>query len=182
MVQQTSVTLTGYVGADPKMINQNGKTPCCLFRVASTRRYFNRKSGQWEDLPTTWMSVKAYRQLAVNIKESVSCGDPVIVSGQLVSSRWEDEQGNARTSLSLEAQSVGHDLTRGVSRFRRIQQYPADFPADGADEEPAGMQTSPDVNAATGEIASDHVFGGSAASGFDPGDAYPPARQSAAAF
>lgn len=121
MVQQSTVTVTGYVGADPKMLGEGeGKVPCCVFRVASTRRYFNRKDGRWEDLPTTWMQVRTYRSLALNIKDSISRGDPVIVNGQLTSDSWKDSQGNTRTALSIEAQSVGHDLSRGVARFQRM--------------------------------------------------------------
>lgn len=121
MAQQSTVTVTGYVGADPKMLGgDDGKVPCCVFRVASTRRYFSRKDGRWEDLPTTWMQVRTYRNLARNIKDSISRGDPVIVNGQLISDSWKDSHGNTRTALSIEAQSVGHDLSRGVARFRRM--------------------------------------------------------------
>lgn len=134
MTQQSTVTVTGYVGADPKLLGEaEGKVPCCVFRVASTRRYFSRKDGKWEDLPTTWMQVRTYRTLALNIKDSISRGDPVIVNGQLISDSWKDSQGNTRTALSIEAQSVGHDLSRGVSKFRRMS--PMDRDNERANEE-----------------------------------------------
>ncbi|MFR0556030.1 single-stranded DNA-binding protein [Pseudoscardovia radai] len=119
MAQQSMVTVTGYVGGEPRLIGDVGKVPCCVFRVASTRRYFSQREGRWEDLPTTWMSVRAYRQLALNVKESISRGDPVIINGQLVSDSWKAQDGSMRTALSIEAASIGHDLSRGVSSFER---------------------------------------------------------------
>lgn len=124
MAQQSMVTVTGYVGGEPRLIGDVGKVPCCVFRVASTRRYFSQREGRWEDLPTTWMSVRAYRQLALNVKESISRGDPVIINGQLVSDSWKAQDGSMRTALSIEAASIGHDLSRGISSFERKSRNP----------------------------------------------------------
>ncbi|MDD6374044.1 MAG: single-stranded DNA-binding protein [Bifidobacteriaceae bacterium] len=159
MTQQSTVTVTGYVGADPKMVSAEGKVPCCVFRLASTRRYFNRKNGKWEDLPTTWMSVRSYRQLAQNVKDSIACGDPVVVNGQLVSNSWKDKEGNARTTLCIEAQAVGHDLCRGVARFER--RMPNEGHAEGAEGSSAEAgRNSSRVAAADGTEGEDPEDGG----------------------
>jgi len=49
------------------------------FRLASTRHYFDGRTQQWKDLPTTWITVKAYRGLSESICQSFKKGEPVIV-------------------------------------------------------------------------------------------------------
>lgn len=62
--QQALITITGYVGANPTQFNKDGMPHASSFRMASTRRYFDNRTQQWKDLPTTWITVKAYRNLS----------------------------------------------------------------------------------------------------------------------
>lgn len=52
--QQALITITGYVGANPTQFNKDGMPHASSFRMASTRRYFDNRTQQWKDLPTTW--------------------------------------------------------------------------------------------------------------------------------
>lgn len=51
--QQALITITGYVGANPTQFNKDGMPHASSFRMASTRRYFDNRTQQWKDLPTT---------------------------------------------------------------------------------------------------------------------------------
>lgn len=118
MSQQATVTIEGIVGSDPKKTGHEGSIPFCTFRVGSNRGFWNRKTNQWQDSPTTWTTIKCYKNLALNVLSSVSKGDPVIISGNLVTDSWERD-GVRRSQLSIEATAVGHNLISGTSVYRR---------------------------------------------------------------
>lgn len=118
MAQQGTVTITGFVGADPVRFGREGGFAACSFRVGSTRSYFHTASGEWKEHPTTWITIKAFRALAEHILDSVHTGDPVIVSGLLNTETWQQD-GNNRSRIVIEANSVGHDMGYGTSIFRK---------------------------------------------------------------
>lgn len=117
MVQQATVTITGFVGSDPTHFG-NEDSQACSFRVGSTRSYFNANTNRWVDRPTTWITVKAYRTLAQHTLASIHKGEPVIIQGALHTEEWQQD-GNKRTTIVVEASNIGHDLALGTSVFRR---------------------------------------------------------------
>ena len=118
MALTSNVVIRGYLGTNPKRFEANGSTGCS-FRLATTRGYFDRRTQQWKESPTTWVSVRAFRVLAENILTSLYKGDPVIVAGELVTDEWTQD-GARRTSLSLQANCAGPDLNQGIfARFTR---------------------------------------------------------------
>lgn len=117
-MNDTLITLTGWLGGDVTRRDANG-VALAKFRVASTPRRFNRKTEQWVDGDTQWYSVTAWRQLAENCAGSLRRGDPVVIHGRLSAETWTNKAGIEVTSMDIEALFVGHDLTRGVSRFTR---------------------------------------------------------------
>lgn len=118
--QQALITITGYVGANPTQFNKDGMPHASSFRMASTRRYFDNRTQQWKDLPTTWITVKAYRNLSENICQSLKKGEPVIVVGSLATETWTDMNGKPQSRIVLEASAAGHDLNRGVTTLRKF--------------------------------------------------------------
>lgn len=118
--QQALITITGYVGANPTQFNKDGMPHASSFRMASTRRYFDNRTQQWKDLPTTWITVKAYRNLSENICQSLKKGEPVIVVGSLATGTWTDMNGKPQSRIVLEASAAGHDLNRGVTTLRKF--------------------------------------------------------------
>lgn len=115
------ITVTGWVGSDVTTLPaQDGRAAYTTFRLGSTRRWWNRATGAWQDSQTEWFQVKAWRALAVNAGLSLRKGVPVVVQGRLSTREWQDEGGAVRTSLVLEATSVGIDLSYGtVGQFQR---------------------------------------------------------------
>ncbi len=119
MTQQAQATIIGHVGSQPRKLGNDGSAPTCTFRLASTRRYFNRSTNAWQEAPTTWMNVRAYRGLAINVMDSLHVGDPVIVTGTLALDEWEKD-GQQRSAIAVEASCIGHDLNRGRTTFERV--------------------------------------------------------------
>ena len=117
MSTDTKVTVTGWVGTQPKHFVSESGTNFTSFRLASTKRFYNRADDAWVDGLTTWFTVKAWRSMAINIAESLRKSDPVLVHGTLTSETWESPDG-PRTTIVIEADAVGPDLARGQATFR----------------------------------------------------------------
>jgi len=120
MSQENTITLRGFLTAEPKLWQPTPKhTPVTEIRVGSTPRRLNRASGEWEDGVTSYYTVKCWRRLAVNVQSSLRKGDMVIIKGKFATRTWVDDQQLTRSQLQVEADSVGHDLSFGWSRFNR---------------------------------------------------------------
>lgn len=135
------VTVTGFVGNDPRHNVTDAGLAITNFRLASTRRYFDRAKGEWADGETNWYSVGAFRQLAVNAAASVSKGDRVIVHGRLRVRPWETGEKTG-TAVEIDAESIGHDLSWGRTTVTRTA---AGRSAEAAS--PAVQETSPSTPA-----------------------------------
>jgi single-strand DNA-binding protein len=111
------IWMTGNVGSEVEYRQVRDDLAFASFRLACTPR--TRKAGDWMDGETTWIAVSCSRSLAEHVKSSVGKGDPVIVVGRLRTTRWTDNQGVDQERMIIEATSIGHDLSRGTSVFRK---------------------------------------------------------------
>ncbi|MEV6486186.1 single-stranded DNA-binding protein [Streptomyces sp. NPDC051576] len=117
-MNETMVCVVGNVATQP-MYRDLAAGPSARFRLAVTSRYWDREKSTWTDGHTNFFTVWANRQLATNVAASVSVGDPVVVQGRL-KVRTEAREGQPnRSSADIDAVSIGHDLARGTSAFRR---------------------------------------------------------------
>ena len=120
MSQDNTITVRGYVTAEPKMRQRTPEqVPVATIRVGSTPRKLNRETGEWQDGETSYYSVTCWRKLAENVHGSLRKGDMVIVRGKVSTRSWLDDQQRVRMEVEIEADSVGHDLAFGWSRFNR---------------------------------------------------------------
>lgn len=117
-MNETIITLSGWLGSDVT-VRQAGDTVVASFRVASTPRRFQKKTGDWVDGDTQWYTVSAWRGLAENCDHSLRRGDPVVVHGKLSAQVWTNSAGIEVTSFEVDASFVGHDLNKGTSEFTR---------------------------------------------------------------
>ena len=140
-----SITVTGVVGSDPRLHVTTQGLAIASFRLASTRRYFDRTKGTWEDGETNWYTVSGFRQLAHNTMASVQKGQRVVVHGRLRVRAWDNGEKNG-TSIEIEADTIGHDLSWGTTNLTkvRISREPA-TDADGSASIGAGLVGSGDV-------------------------------------
>ena len=111
------ITFSGNVGGPVDLSVVRDEVPVATLRVGSTPRRL--RDGRWEDGETLWYTVKAWRQLATNLADSVRTGDPILVTGRLTAESWTREDGTVATRHVVVAVSVGHDLARGRSVFSR---------------------------------------------------------------
>jgi len=109
---------TGLVATTPRHIVTQDGLEITSFRLASSIRRWDRTQNRWVDSDTNWFTITAFRTLAVNVATSVSKGDRVIVSGKLRVRDWDNGE-RAGTSVEIEAETIGHDLTYGNSTFSR---------------------------------------------------------------
>ena len=133
-INEIKTTVFGFMGTQPTRLGQPGSTPVCSFRLGSTPAHYDAAAGVWKRKSTTWLTVKAFRTLAVNALACLHKGDPVMVTGSLVTEEWTSD-GQPHSSLVLVADGIGHDLARGQDTFTRIRSdtAPIDEGADGPD-------------------------------------------------
>lgn len=146
-VNELSVTVVGWVGSDPVCYRDDGQVPFTKFRLASTPRVYDRDQDGYVDADTSWFTVKTFRHLALNVAEAVRRGEPVVVHGRLRLVDWVSPEGLPRTTAELTADAVGHDLSRGTTRFTRtVHHARAAAGAEGAageDGAPAAEDGAP---------------------------------------
>lgn len=112
------ITVSGLVATTPRhLVTQDG-LPITSFRLAASHRRFDRTTNKWIDGETNWFTVTSFRQLAINAAGSVSKGERVLVTGKLRVRDWDNGE-RAGTSVEVEAESLGHDLTWGTATFTR---------------------------------------------------------------
>jgi single-strand DNA-binding protein len=117
-MNEIQMTVIGNVVDEPTVRKTGGGHKVANFRMASTPRRFDRESGKWVDGTTFFVAVTAWRNLAEGVEASIQKGQPVIVTGRYQTRTYEVNE-TARIAHELEAISVGHDLSRGNTEFRK---------------------------------------------------------------
>ena len=113
-----SFTVSGLVATTPRhLVTQEG-LPITSFRLASSKRRFDRTKKIWVDGETNWFTINSFRQLAINSASSISKGDRILVSGRLKVRDWDNGERSG-TSVEIEADCLGHDLVWGTAEFSR---------------------------------------------------------------
>lgn len=129
-MSEATVTVTGYVGTTPALHLSQNHVAWTSFRVGSTRRVRDAVTGEWRDGRTTWFTVKAFRGAARTVCESLVQGQPVVLTGRLSAEEWTDRDGRDRVNLVVEADAIGPDATRGMTRFTKVIHEPGPAPHD----------------------------------------------------
>ena len=142
MSQGAYVTLVGYVAQEPNIrTTKTGKVVTDL-RVGITPRFRDRATGEWRDADSSYFSVTCWERLAHHVRASMHKGDPVLVRGRFRTETYEDKDGHPKTDTRITADTVGHDLSRGIATYMRQrppQQAPEGGPADDqADDQAPG--------------------------------------------
>ena len=139
----TFVWMQGNLVADPQQRLTASGLKVTKFRIASSGRRYDNPTGGWVDTEVVYMSVNCWRQLGLNVLQSLHKGDTVVVGGRL-RFREYDTEGGRRQTYEIEASSVGPDLSRYVGTFGKPMRelpegdataVPAQQSAD-ADEDP----------------------------------------------
>ncbi len=148
MINEAQVFLAGYVARDPRFRTTTNGTPCASLRVGFTPRRVDRETGEWTDGATSFVTVVCWRSLAENVAICLRKGEPVLVKGRLQVRPYEKD-GTPRVAVEIEASSIGHDLARGVARFRRSSRSPGE--AAASLNGPAGLDGLAGLNGLAGQ-------------------------------
>tara|TARA_R100001086_G_scaffold200856_1_gene117074 strand:+ start:15145 stop:15507 length:363 start_codon:yes stop_codon:yes gene_type:complete len=93
------VHLYGRVGQAPELkYTANGKS-VCNFSLATSKRW-NDQAGQKQE-KTEWHRVVAWGKQADVIAEHVGVGDSLLITGELQTRQWEDQNGGTRYSTEI---------------------------------------------------------------------------------
>lgn len=185
-MNETFVTMSGYVVADPSSRMTRNDVPFATFRLASTPRRVDTRTGEYVNAGTSFVNVTAFRSLGVNVATCVRKGHPVVVHGRMRVNQWTGADGRSGTTVEIDALTVGFDMSKGASSFVRAlrpsfgdQQHssaggPGARAVDGGREEPTeeggadngrGPSSAPaDAPADAGE-REDYVLAGVASTG-----------------
>jgi single-strand DNA-binding protein len=111
-------------------------------RVAWTTRRRETSTGEWVDANTSFVRVTCWRRLADNLATCLRKGDPVLLRGRLDVRSFVGKDGQRRTSVEVDANTLGHDLSRGVAGFRRVWEKTGrtaeEIAAEASGDGPAG--------------------------------------------
>lgn len=171
-MNDTWMTIVGNVVDEPRPRETKNGHKVTNFRVASTSRRFDREQERYIDNDTLFVNVTCWRGQAVNVAESLHKGQPVVVYGRYYTRDYRVEE-QVRTSYELEATAVGHDLSRGVTTFKRVNRATPSvvisvdeqgIPADESDRWLDLAEPTRRVDPETGEILDrpDTIAGSSA--------------------
>lgn len=139
-IQQATVTITGFVANDP-ILTETPNFSVLNFRIGSSRSRLDMSTGEWKDLGSCWIPVKAFRALAVNTHKSIRRGDKLIVLGTLTTEQWKTEQGETRSRMVLEASNIGHDFNYATTTLTKVPRTSQENKAENVAAQGVTLQT-----------------------------------------
>lgn len=98
------VMLIGRVGQDPELRYTQSGIPMLNLSVATDESYTDRDGNRQER--TEWHRIVVYDRLAENCSTYLHKGSLVFVEGSLQTRKWQDKEGQNRTSTDIRAQRV----------------------------------------------------------------------------
>jgi len=145
---ETPFTVVGHIVNDLQR-RKVGDQDLVKFRVASNSRR-RTADGGWEPGNSLFVTVNCWGRLVGGVCAALSKGAPVIVTGHVYTSEYEDRDGNRRSSTEMRATAVGPDLSRVFVRIENprytgpsVQENPAPAPsADASDDAPVQPEES----------------------------------------
>ena len=145
-MNETTITVVGRLVADPVIRQTYAGSNVTTFRIATNARKNRPGTGEFEDGPTSYYNISAYKSLGANAAISLHRGEPVVVTGALEVSTFDRQDGSKGSAADITARQIGHDLswvcpasprcparawkvgvpTRSSQRSLRMPRWPAD--------------------------------------------------------
>lgn len=105
MASVNKVIIIGNLGRDPEVRYTPSGAAVCNLRLATSRNWKNRESGERQE-ETEWHSVVLYDRLAEIAGEYLKKGRPVYIEGRLKTRKWQDKDGNDRYTTEIVAETM----------------------------------------------------------------------------
>ena len=137
MAGEIQITVVGNLTADPELRYTQSGLAVVNVTIAQTPRTFDKNTNAMKDGNAVFMRASAWREFAEHIAGSLTKGMRVIALGQLVQRSYETKEGEKRTSMELQIDSIGPDLrwaTASVTRAAANAPGRGGAPAAGNDE------------------------------------------------
>jgi single-strand DNA-binding protein len=96
--------IVGNLGSDPELRYTSSGTPVATFSVAVNRKWTNTDGTPGEE--TKWFRVTTWRKLAETCNQYLAKGRQVMVIGRVAASGFIGQDGSAKASLEVTADSV----------------------------------------------------------------------------
>jgi len=109
MASVNKVIIVGNLGKDPETRYSPNGGAICNVRIATTRNWKDKTSGEKKE-ETEWHSVVFYDRLAEIAGEYLKKGRSVYVEGRLKTRKWQDKEGQDRYTtevIATEMQLLG---------------------------------------------------------------------------
>lgn len=123
-----SIILVGNLAQDPELKFTGAGKALAKLAVVTSKRKKNDQTGQWEDTDTTFWNVTVWDKTAEHVADSLQKGDPVIVNGTAAERSWQNDAGEKRSRVEVNATNIAIDLRRwsvNPNRASGVQTYSA---------------------------------------------------------
>jgi single-strand DNA-binding protein len=105
MASINKVILIGNLGADPETRTTSSGEAICNLRLATTEKWKDKATGEARET-TEWHRVVLYRRLAEIARDYLRKGSPIYVEGRLRTRKWQDKDGNERSTTEIEVNEL----------------------------------------------------------------------------
>jgi len=105
MASDNQITIVGNLTDDPELRYTANGAAVANFRVAYSTR-IRDAAGNWTDGDTSFFTINCWRSLAENAAETLTRGSRVVVTGRLKQRSWENQEGEKRTVVEIEADDL----------------------------------------------------------------------------
>lgn len=149
-MSDATVTVVGRLTAKPTYGQTKNHDVFANFDVAVNHGYYDRERQMYIETGASFFSVSTFRNLAINVIESLERGTPVVVQGRLRLVKWESNDKQGMTAR-IEANAVGPDLNWGQADYTNIKRPrldgddPMDDPnvLEATPSDPEGLDSEP---------------------------------------
>lgn len=98
------VMIIGHLGRDPEMRYTPSGRPMTRFSVATSRNWTTTDGERRSE--TEWFNVVTWGRLAEICNQYLNKGHQVYIEGRLQTRRWEDQEGNKKSTIEVVASEM----------------------------------------------------------------------------
>jgi single-strand DNA-binding protein len=114
------VQLIGFLGKDPEKRQVRGNGANFTVLSVATQQSWKDSNDEWQS-KTEWHRVVAFNRLSESIADTLYKGDHVLVDGQLVSSKYERENGKSKKGKAAKVTIFWSVRANSVRRLSRAE-------------------------------------------------------------
>ncbi len=145
------ITIMGRLTRDPELRTTQSGVSVASFTVAVDRDFGGRDGGERQ---TDFIDCVAWRSTGEFVSKYFHKGSMIVVSGRLQSRKWQDREGNNRTSWEVTADNVYFGESRRDSDSGRSDSYSGNSYSSnyGRSEAPAPSNSFVELDDGDGEL------------------------------